>query len=98
MNITINPGAATDDATQIDNIIATIEASVETLDAAQILHLKDHGTLPERNYGQNTEEATGDATESTSDAVGAPNDPTIGDLPSEDGSNDPDSPIQEERR
>ena len=34
MNITINPGAATDDATQIDNIIATIEASLETLDAA----------------------------------------------------------------
>ena len=34
MNITINPGAATDDATQIDNIIATIESSLETLDAA----------------------------------------------------------------
>ena len=34
MNITINPGAATDDATQIDNIVATIESSLETLDAA----------------------------------------------------------------
>ncbi len=80
------------------DLIANTLLEVETLDAAQILHLKDHGTLPERNYGQDTEETTEAATESTSDAVGAPNDPTIGDLPSEGGSNDPDSPIQEERR
>ena len=34
MNITINPGAATDDAAQIDSIVSTIEANLETLDAA----------------------------------------------------------------
>lgn len=34
MNITINPGAATDDAAQIDSIISTIESNLETLDAA----------------------------------------------------------------
>lgn len=34
MNITINPGAATDDAAQIDTIISTIESSLETLDGA----------------------------------------------------------------
>ena len=34
MNITINPGAATDDASQIDSIVATIQENMETLDAA----------------------------------------------------------------
>lgn len=34
MNITINPGAATDDAAQIDSIVSTIESNLETLDAA----------------------------------------------------------------
>lgn len=34
MNITINPGAATDDASQIDSIVSTIESNLETLDAA----------------------------------------------------------------
>lgn len=34
MNITINPGAATDDATQIDSIVSTIESNLEVLDAA----------------------------------------------------------------
>ena len=34
MNITINPGAATDDATQIDSLVQTIEESMETLDSA----------------------------------------------------------------
>ena len=34
MNLTINPGAATDDAAQIDSIIAAINTSMETLDAA----------------------------------------------------------------
>ncbi len=73
------------------DLIATTLLEVETLDAAQILHLKDHGTLPERTYDLSKEE-------SVSDAVGAPSDPTTGDLPSEGNSNDPDSPIQEERR
>ncbi len=34
MNITISPGAATDDATQIDQIVADIEEDMETLDRA----------------------------------------------------------------
>lgn len=34
MNITINPGAATDDASQIDSIVSNIEASLEVLDGA----------------------------------------------------------------
>lgn len=32
--ITINPGAATDDATQIDSIVSTMEENMQTLDAA----------------------------------------------------------------
>lgn len=34
MNITITPGAATDDATQIDNIVAQMESNLELLNAA----------------------------------------------------------------
>ena len=34
MNITITPGAAIDDAAQIDSIVASIQSSMETLDAA----------------------------------------------------------------
>lgn len=34
MNITINPGAATDDAAQIDSIVSTMEENMQTLDAA----------------------------------------------------------------
>ena len=34
MNITINPGAATDDATQIDQIVQTMESDMETLNNA----------------------------------------------------------------
>ena len=34
MNITIIPGAATDDAAQIDKIVDTIETCLQTLDAA----------------------------------------------------------------
>ena len=32
MNVTITPGAATDDAAQIDSLVATIQASMEELD------------------------------------------------------------------
>ena len=31
MNITINPGAATDDATQIDSLVSTMQESMEVL-------------------------------------------------------------------
>ena len=34
MNITINPGAATDDASQIDSIISKMQDSMQTLDTA----------------------------------------------------------------
>ena len=34
MNITINPGAATDDAAQIDSIVSEIEEDMQVLDAA----------------------------------------------------------------
>ena len=34
MNITINPGAATDDAAQIDSLVQTMEDSMQTLDNA----------------------------------------------------------------
>ena len=34
MNITINPGAATDDAAQIDSIVSTMQEDMETLDSA----------------------------------------------------------------
>ena len=34
MNITINPGAATDDASQIDSLVQSIEESAETLNNA----------------------------------------------------------------
>lgn len=34
MNITINPGAATDDAAQIDSIVTTMEENLETLNGA----------------------------------------------------------------
>ena len=34
MNITINPGAATDDASQIDSIISTMQDNMQTLDTA----------------------------------------------------------------
>ncbi|MBQ8132228.1 MAG: hypothetical protein IJ193_07035 [Bacilli bacterium] len=34
MNLTINPGAATEDAAQIDSIVETMESCMETLDAA----------------------------------------------------------------
>lgn len=34
MNITINPGAATDDAAQIDSIIETMKSDMETLNNA----------------------------------------------------------------
>ena len=34
MNITIAPGAATEDATQIDSIVSTMQEDMETLDSA----------------------------------------------------------------
>ncbi|PIC56394.1 cell division protein FtsH [Sporosarcina sp. P12(2017)] len=88
------------------NLIATTLLEVETLDAEQINHLKDHGTLPDRPYENNdgsnvdkkvVEESPVETT--TPDSTGAPSDPSIGDLPSEGGAVDKTLPsIDEERR
>lgn len=43
-------------------LIANTLLDVETLDAAQIKHLSDHGTLPDRNYEDNASSAEQDNT------------------------------------
>lgn len=84
-------------------LIATTLLEIETLDAGQILHLKEHGTLPERSY----EALNGDYDEKTveldkdqevSDVTGAPSDPSAGDLPSEEQPGEAKGPIQEDRK
>ena len=96
------------------NLIATTLLEVETLDAEQINHLKDHGTLPDRPYDNNgdddvvvekspTDAATVETPDSSSTpestSTGAPSDPSVGDLPSEGGAIDKTLPsIDEERR
>lgn len=96
------------------NLIATTLLEVETLDAEQINHLKDHGTLPDRPYDNNdgsdadkkvvespVETAmneTPDSTSVTPDSTGAPSDPSIGDLPSEGAATDKTLPPIDEER
>ena len=89
------------------NLIATTLLEVETLDAEQINHLKDHGTLPVRAYEQNGDDSDvkviEEATESTKeevnpDVTGAPTDPSIGDLPQENTGDKTLPPIDEQRR
>ena len=41
MNITITPGAATEDAAQIDAIVSSIEDSMQVLDAAMKRNIPD---------------------------------------------------------
>ncbi|WP_277586865.1 ATP-dependent zinc metalloprotease FtsH [Psychrobacillus antarcticus] len=81
-------------------LIAKTLLEVETLDAAQIMHLKEHGTLPERSYEELDKKAAIELKkEEVSDAVGAPADPSISDLPKEEVSlSETKSPVQEERR
>ena len=86
-------------------LIANTLLEVETLDAAQILHLKDHGTLPERSYeslnGDFGDESTPDLKKDSDvpEAVGASSDPSAGDLPSEEGEATPvGEPIPEKRK
>ncbi|KAA0941060.1 ATP-dependent metallopeptidase FtsH/Yme1/Tma family protein [Sporosarcina sp. ANT_H38] len=91
------------------DLIATTLLEVETLDAEQINHLKDHGTLPDRPYGRygldNKDEDVksvdllkeGDDTV-ISDSTGAPTDPSIGDLPKESNPDQTLKSIDEERR
>lgn len=81
-------------------LIAKTLLEVETLDAAQIKHLEEHGTLPERSYEELDQQAAIELKkEEVSDAVGAPADPSISDLPKEEDSlRETESPVQEERR
>ncbi len=85
-------------------LLANTLLEVETLDAAQIQHLKEHGTLPERSYealngdyGKDTASET-DSDDVNPDVTGAPNDPSSGDLPQEGSSTDSQGPIKEDRK
>ena len=84
-------------------LVAQTLLEIETLDAGQILHLKEHGTLPERSY----EALNGDYEEKNvdlekdqevPDVTGAPSDPSAGDLPSEEQPEEAKGPIQEDRK
>ena len=64
------------------------------------MHLQEHGTLPERSYEELDKQAAIELKkEEVSDAVGAPADPSVSDLPKEEVLLDETkSPVQEERR
>ncbi|AQQ51727.1 ATP-dependent zinc metalloprotease FtsH [Planococcus lenghuensis] len=86
-------------------LIATTLLEVETLDAAQILHLQEHGTLPEREYETLNGEYGNDVVDENDkekvnpDVTGSPNDPSAGDLPAEEaGEDNPRGPFQEDRK
>ncbi|PSL27138.1 membrane protease FtsH catalytic subunit [Planomicrobium soli] len=84
-------------------LIATTLLDVETLDAAQILHLKEHGTLPERSYealNGEFEDKTVDLNKDpvNPDITGAPSDPSSGDLPKEGQPTGTRGSIQENRK
>ncbi|MFP3422494.1 cell division protein FtsH, partial [Bacillus sp. SIMBA_161] len=70
---------------------------------AQIMHLKDHGTLPERSYealngNYEEDESETESDEVNPDVTGAPNDPSSSDLPEEGSSTDSQGPIREDRK
>ncbi|OES45910.1 ATP-dependent zinc metalloprotease FtsH [Domibacillus iocasae] len=50
-------------------LIANTLLEIETLDAAQIKHLSDHGTLPERNYSDTDGEPVKDNAEQTGETA-----------------------------
>ncbi|WP_019415330.1 ATP-dependent zinc metalloprotease FtsH [Paenisporosarcina sp. TG20] len=86
-------------------LIAKTLLEVETLDAGQIMHLKEHGTLPVRPVAsiEATPEKKIDADtekvdEVTPDVTGAPNDPSISDLPEEETTGKPTGDINENRK
>ncbi|MGE6489957.1 ATP-dependent zinc metalloprotease FtsH [Paenisporosarcina sp. NPDC076898] len=86
-------------------LIAKTLLEVETLDAGQILHLKEHGTLPVRPHDVSKDDAA-DKKEDvetkvdgvTPDVTGAPNDPSIADLPKEETTVEPSGDIKEDRK
>ncbi len=51
-------------------LIANTLLDIETLDAAQIKHLSDHGTLPERDYSDNSKSAPADNTSPAGETSG----------------------------
>ena len=83
-------------------LIATTLLEVETLDAGQIMHLKEHGTLPVRPVKQpileEADVATAKVDEVTPDVTGAPNDPSTADLPKEETTVEPSRDIKEDRK
>jgi cell division protease FtsH len=83
-------------------LIATTLLEVETLDAGQIMHLKEHGTLPVRPVKQpileEADVATAKVDEVTPDVTGAPNDPSTADLPKEETTVEPSPGIKEDRK
>jgi cell division protease FtsH len=83
-------------------LIATTLLEVETLDAGQIMHLKEHGTLPVRPVKDSVTEIVDAETtkvdEVTPDVTGAPNDPSTGDLPKEETTVEPSHDIKEDRK
>ncbi|MFD1030295.1 ATP-dependent zinc metalloprotease FtsH [Metaplanococcus flavidus] len=85
-------------------LLASTLLEIETLDAGQIQHLKEHGTLPERSYealNGEYEDKTVDLDKDgeAPDVTGAPSDPSAGDLPSEEPSSDRvKDPIHEDRK
>ncbi|WP_050183664.1 ATP-dependent zinc metalloprotease FtsH [Domibacillus robiginosus] len=50
-------------------LIANTLLEIETLDAAQIKHLSDHGTLPDRNYSDNESKVVKDNADQTGEAA-----------------------------
>ena len=84
-------------------LLATTLLEIETLDAGQIQHLKEHGTLPKRSYDAINGEFEDknvdlEKDQEVSDVTGAPSDPSAGDLPNEDQPNEVKGPIQEDRK
>ncbi|KXH86812.1 ATP-dependent zinc metalloprotease FtsH [Sporosarcina sp. HYO08] len=74
------------------DLIASTLLKVETLDAEQINHLKDHGKLPDRPYERNGKEES-----DIPDTTGAPADPSVADLPKETKTDTPPKSLDEHR-
>ncbi|MFC3210624.1 ATP-dependent zinc metalloprotease FtsH [Planomicrobium okeanokoites] len=92
------------DNKELLELLAQTLLEVETLDAAQIQHLKEHGSLPERSYEALNGEYEDKNVDLEKDAeipdvTGAPSDPSAGDLPSEEPSTgEVKDPIREDRK
>ena len=89
------------------NLIATTLLDIETLDAEQIEHLRDHGTLPDRSKTPQLAKPTDtQSTEASIETVGTPSlekrvtgdaDVSTQDLPKEGGSDDHFGDMNEKR-